>query len=670
MSDLKWEDNIDLSMRKSSADVDAGEVSNVAMETSDIAWDYRAAPRKAYSTGAKVQAHQNGVTGRLQHDQGPKSKANGNARQKRDKIKQCLRKNSLATAREMGSISLENEELFDVICIGFGPASLAIAIAMADAYSALPQPDPRLPKALFLEKQEEFAWHSGMQLPEAKMQISFLKDLATPRDPTSPFSFVNYLHSKGRLSQFINLDTFLPSRLEYEDYMRWCADHFEASVLYGKDVERVKQSKIDPATGRAKAFTVFWKDASSSPASETFQATARHVIVAAGGRPYMPKEFQALSSGPWPKINHSSQYAFTIGQWKVLKEQKCYAEREHKRLWKEGDLEVRQHNERLQAVRKQKSDLPNPNTPSDDLKTTDQVHVPGALQTLETETKQKLMDLKAELDAVDARFWKTEDAIRDAGIGEDDEHKFVVIGNGQSAVEIFNDLWTRFPEAEVTLIIKGAALKPSDDSPFVNEIFDPERVDGIYSQNAEERAQSLLLDRGTNYGVVRINLLEHIYEKLYMQRIQQPDDRKWKHRIITNRVTTSVEQNEDKDFVIKLAQSNHASMDEKATSALEQVVASHVFVATGYLRNAHEEILKDTVECLPASHQSGHFSIGRDYRVLFDKRKVDDDCGVWLQGCNEKTHGLADSLLSIIAIRGGEIVSSIFGDDLKRQAEA
>jgi L-ornithine N5-oxygenase len=36
-----------------------------------------------------------------------------------------------------------------------------------------------------------------------------------------------------------------------------------------------------------------------------------------------------------------------------------------------------------------------------------------------------------------------------------------------------------------------------------------------------------------------------------------------------------------------------------------------------------------------------------------------------LQGCNESTHGLSDTLLSILATRGGEMVNSIFGP-LKR----
>jgi hypothetical protein len=43
---------------------------------------------------------------------------------------------------------------------------------------------------------------------------------------------------------------------------------------------------------------------------------------------------------------------------------------------------------------------------------------------------------------------------------------FVVVGGGQSAAEIFNDLWTRFPDAEVTLLLRDSALRPSDDSPL------------------------------------------------------------------------------------------------------------------------------------------------------------------------------------------------------------
>ena len=89
-----------------------------------------------------------------------------------------------------------DDELHDLICVGFGPASLAIAVAL---YDALESKDPMLrshdPKVRFLERQEKFAWHAGMLLPRSKMQISFIKDLATLRNPRSRFTFLNYLHT-------------------------------------------------------------------------------------------------------------------------------------------------------------------------------------------------------------------------------------------------------------------------------------------------------------------------------------------------------------------------------------------------------------------------------------------------------------------------------------------
>ena len=36
---------------------------------------------------------------------------------------------------------------------------------------------------------------------------------------------VSYLHEKRRLEAFINISTFTPSRLEYNDYLGWLAAH-------------------------------------------------------------------------------------------------------------------------------------------------------------------------------------------------------------------------------------------------------------------------------------------------------------------------------------------------------------------------------------------------------------------------------------------------------------
>lgn len=55
-----------------------------------------------------------------------------------------------------------------------------------------------------------------------------------------------------------------------------------------------------------------------------------------------------------------------------------------------------------------------------------------------------------------------------------------VIGSGQSAAEVTLDLRERLGamsegafQHSVDMVIRKGSLKPSDDSPFANEIFDP-----------------------------------------------------------------------------------------------------------------------------------------------------------------------------------------------------
>lgn len=194
-------------------------------------------------------------------------------------------------------IPSDPESVHDVVCIGFGPASVAIAVALHDALESGKM--KQCPKVLFLEKQPQFAWHAGMLLPGAKMQISFIKDLASLRDPRSHFTFLNYLHKNDRLVDFTNLDTFLPARVEYEDYLRWCARHFEDVVRYQSEVVSVTPIQED---GPIKIFEVTSRNIKTGSTS-TFRT--RNVIVAAGGQASIPSIFPARH----PRVLHSSQFA-------------------------------------------------------------------------------------------------------------------------------------------------------------------------------------------------------------------------------------------------------------------------------------------------------------------------------------------------------------------------
>ncbi|NED57749.1 lysine N(6)-hydroxylase/L-ornithine N(5)-oxygenase family protein, partial [Micromonospora aurantiaca] len=90
--------------------------------------------------------------------------------------------------------------------------------------------------AVFFEKQPEFGWHRGMLIDGATMQVHFLKDLVSLRNPASRFSFLAYLHARGRLVDFVNHKTMFPTRVEFHDYLEWTAAAFADRVRYGTEV--------------------------------------------------------------------------------------------------------------------------------------------------------------------------------------------------------------------------------------------------------------------------------------------------------------------------------------------------------------------------------------------------------------------------------------------------
>lgn len=118
---------------------------------------------------------------------------------------------------------------YDFVGIGLGPFNLGLA--------CLTEPIAEL-DGVFLESKPNFEWHSGMFLEGAHLQTPFMSDLVTLADPTSPYSFLNYLKESGRLYSFYIRENFYPLRVEYDDYCRWAASKL-SSVRFGTTVEEV-----------------------------------------------------------------------------------------------------------------------------------------------------------------------------------------------------------------------------------------------------------------------------------------------------------------------------------------------------------------------------------------------------------------------------------------------
>ncbi|MCM2430817.1 lysine N(6)-hydroxylase/L-ornithine N(5)-oxygenase family protein [Streptomyces sp. RKAG337] len=187
--------------------------------------------------------------------------------------------------------------IHDVLGIGFGPSNLALAIAVEEHNTQLPE-DQRL-NALFLERQPRFGWHRGMLIDDATMQVSFLKDLVTMRNPTSDFSFLCYLREQGRLVDFLNQKTLFPLRVEFHDYFEWAAARVAHLVDYSSEVVSVEPVRDE--SGEVAYLDVTCRDPAAGPSS-TVTHRARNISVAVGLEPHLPPGTD-LSDRVW----HNSQ---------------------------------------------------------------------------------------------------------------------------------------------------------------------------------------------------------------------------------------------------------------------------------------------------------------------------------------------------------------------------
>ncbi len=186
---------------------------------------------------------------------------------------------TLSAPRSAGSSS----EILDVVGVGFGPSNLALAIAIAE-HNARGAGEPLT--ARFVERQPRFGWHRGMLIEDATMQVSYLKDLVTLRSPTSPFSFLCYLHDHGRLIDFINYGSAFPTRIEFHDYLEWAASVFAAQVDYGAEV-----LGIEPVSGGATRDCL--EVVTRRPDGGTARLPARNVVLATGLQPHLPEGVRA-----------------------------------------------------------------------------------------------------------------------------------------------------------------------------------------------------------------------------------------------------------------------------------------------------------------------------------------------------------------------------------------
>lgn len=180
-----------------------------------------------------------------------------------------------------------SETIYDIIGVGIGPFNLGLAALL----------EPTQTKALFIEQKTEFQWHPGLLIEGSTIQVPFLADLVTMADPTSRFSFLNYLRDRSRLYHFYFYEHFQIPRREYNHYCQWVAQQLK-SCQFGQRVESI----IWENSGSESYYRV---QVRSVQTDEIFTYNARHLALGVGSVPQVPPCFKNMRG---EKVFHSAEF--------------------------------------------------------------------------------------------------------------------------------------------------------------------------------------------------------------------------------------------------------------------------------------------------------------------------------------------------------------------------
>lgn len=192
---------------------------------------------------------------------------------------------------------MSDNKIYDFIGIGIGPFNLSLA--------ALAHPIPNL-EGIFFDQAEGFDWHPGMMLDDATLQVPFMADFVTMIDPTSPFSFLNYLRENRRIYQFYIRESFFILRKEYNRYCQWVV----AQMPYLKFRHQVTEINHDDISG---VYEVKVKNLIDGVAKVY---RAEKLVIGTGTTPHLPDFVKATRSS---HCIHSGDY---LHQKEALLQQK------------------------------------------------------------------------------------------------------------------------------------------------------------------------------------------------------------------------------------------------------------------------------------------------------------------------------------------------------------
>ena len=227
---------------------------------------------------------------------------------------------------------------------------------------------------------------------------------------------------------------------------------------------------------------------------------------------------------------------------------------------------------------------------------------------------------------------------RMADLDHDLPYRVAVIGGAQSAAEVFRAIQQDLPNSDMTWVMRSIGPSAYETGRFNNELYYPSAVDDFFHARPEGQEQILREMHRTNYSGVEPDLLESLYHDFYLNRMGGYDHR----RMITlTDVTAAREQ--DGEVVLELT--------DRRTGDVSALPVDLVFTGTGFVRQ-----MPRMVGELGTRLGLAQLTVSRSYRLHTGEPST---AACYLQGLNEDTHGIADTLLSVLATRASDAVADI-----------
>jgi lysine N6-hydroxylase len=214
-----------------------------------------------------------------------------------------------------------------------------------------------------------------------------------------------------------------------------------------------------------------------------------------------------------------------------------------------------------------------------------------------------------------------------------------IVGSGQSAAEIFNDLLDSNSQRELNWFTRSDRFFPMEYSKLTLEMSSPDYIDYFHRLHSDQK-RILLKDQDALYKGINFSLIGEIYDKLYLHSLDEKQSQA--------HLYTSCELQK---IAVEAGNRLSLTFKHKYTESLFEHLSGAVILATGY-KNIIPDFL-DPVKELIDWTADGFYNVQGDYSISKILKTI------FVQNADLHSHGFNSADLGLGPYRNAIILNSI-----------